>query len=97
MPFRFSYKSAFLKKFQSLSSKDQALVTGTLESVKRYFKINEATFGLRIKKLYERDYRQVFEARVSSNIRVVWILKKEDVVFTLIGNHEDVRRFIKNL
>ncbi|MBI2336439.1 MAG: hypothetical protein HYU97_06720 [Deltaproteobacteria bacterium] len=90
---KFIYKSSFVKAFDKLNAKDQELIIATDKLIKTYFETQKASFGLRIKKLHEG----VFEARVNDKLRTVWIMGKDEVVFSLLGNHEDVRRFVKNL
>jgi len=52
---------------------------------------------LRIKKIYDNGSEKIYEARVSIDLRIVWIKTKEEILFALLGNHEDIKRFIKNL
>ena len=96
MPFQSFFKSIFLKTFHALSRKEQTLITGALEGVRSYLMTGEAPFGLRIKKIHEQGRLKVFEARASADLRVIWVQENEEITFSLIGNHEDARRFIKN-
>lgn len=93
MPLRYTFKSAFQKAFDKLPSEKQQLSLKAVEALGHYFKTQEAPYGLRIKKLHERT----FEARISADLRLVWVQTKDEVIFALLGNHEDVRRFLKNL
>ena len=85
------YKSAYLKAFDRLDRSDQALVAKADELLREYLATSKAPFGLRIKQLRSG----LFEARVSDRLRIVWVKGADDVSFALLGNHEEVRRFIK--
>ena len=97
MPFRFRIKFSFHKTFEALSADKQDLVTKALEALDEYYKTGKASYGLRVRKLYESNSGKTYEARISLDLRIVWIQTKDEIVFSLIGNHNDIRRFIKNL
>ena len=97
MPTNYRFKPAFQKAFEHLTKEKQLLALKALEALDQYFKEAKAPYGLRIKKLYDGGTQKTFEARVSIDIRIVWVQTKEEIVFTLLGTHDDVRRFIKNL
>lgn len=97
MPLRFRFKLSFNKEFEALSSERQDLVTKALEALDEYFKTGKASYGLRVKKLYESSTGKTYEARISLDLRIVWIQSRDQIVFSLIGNHNDICRFIKNL
>lgn len=85
------YKSDYLKSFDALNRHEQELAVKADELIKDYLATSKAPFGLRIKQLRS----DVFEARLNDRLRTVWVKEKEKVVFALLGNHEDVRRFLK--
>jgi len=97
MPLRYYFKSAFQKTFDKLPRDQQALVLKTLESLRGYLEGGTAPFGLRVKKLHDGGPVKTFEARVSADLRLVWVHTTDEIVFALLGKHEDVRRFLKNL
>lgn len=97
MPLEFRFKAAFQKAFDQLSDDDELLVSKSLELLQDYFRTGRAPHGLSVKRLYSGSSYQVYEARASARLRLVWLQTKEAVVFCLVRNHEDVRRFIKNL
>ena len=97
MPLRSAFKSAFQKAFDKLTQEKQLLVLKALEALAQYFRSGQASYGLHIKKLYGRGATETFEARVSADLRLVWVETEEEAVFSLIGGHEEVRRFLKNL
>ncbi len=89
---RFYYKPTFLKAFDKLNASGQALALKTDQCIKHYLRTREAPFGLRIKQLR----RDIFEARLNDRLRIVWIKDAEEITFSLLGNHEEVKRFLKN-
>ena len=97
MPLRYLFKQTFQKTFDKLDHKDQRLIIKALEALDEYFETNKAPYGLRVTKLYGNSSAKTFEARVTINLRIVWVQTKEEVIFSLIGNHDDIRRFLKNL
>ena len=97
MAVRCVFKSAFVKAFDKLVPPKQLLVTKALEALQSYFKSGQASYGLRIKKLYKGNKGKVLEARVSIDLRIVWVQTSEEIVFALVGSHDEVRRFLKNL
>lgn len=97
MSFQYSFKPPFQKSYEKLTPEKQHLVLKALEAIRHYLSTGEAAFGLRIKKLYDSGLAKTFEARVSLDTRIVWVQSHDKVAFSLLGNHEEVRRFIKNL
>lgn len=99
MPLRVVFKAPFQKAFDKLGRSEQILVLKALEELDAYFKHGTAAHGLGIKKLYESGGEKTFEARVSLDLRIVWVQtkEKEEAVMALLGNHDEVRRFIRDL
>ena len=97
MPFQFRFKDSFQKDLSRLSAHDYSLVLKTLDEIESVLKTGSPSQGLRIKKLHGNPAYKIFEARASINLRIVWTQTKSEMTFALLGNHEDVRRFIKNL
>lgn len=60
--------------------------------IKDYLETGKASYGLRVKKIG----RSSFEGRVSDKVRIIWV-KEEDVVsFVVLGNHEEVQRYLRS-
>ncbi len=53
----------------------------------------QASHGLRVKKLTS----SIFEARVDIHLRLLFELKQDRLVFILIGNHDDIKRYLRSL
>jgi hypothetical protein len=88
---RFHYKKEFIKQFDVYSRQEQDLILEADRQIKDYVKDQNAPYGLRIKNIG----KNVFEARVSKQIRIVWVKQEDMITFALIGSHDEVRRFIK--
>lgn len=94
---QFRYKKEFLKHFDRLSPNDKGLVIAADKEIRGYYSTHEALYGLRIKKLYAAGKDKVLEARVSDKLRVVWLESEGLVSFAILGSHDEVRNFLKNL
>ena len=90
---KFIYKKSFIKQFDLYPTQQQKIILEADHQIKLYFENQFAAYGLRIKKLGSRT----FEARVTDKIRIVWVKESDLVFFALLGTHEEVRRFIKNM
>ena len=97
MALRYSFKSQFQTAFDKLPKNRQSLTLKALEALQSHFEGKAVSHGLGVKKLYEGAGRKTFEARVTIDLRIVWVETNEEVVFALIGSHDDVRRFLKSL
>ncbi len=97
MPKPCRFKSVFKKALDRLSEDDLKLALKALEAIESYHQTGQASYGLRIKKLYSSDIAKTYEARISIDLRIVWVETKEEIIFALLGNHDDIRRFIKGL
>lgn len=97
MPLRSVFKSTFQKAFERLSQENQLLVLKALEALASYFQTGQAPYGLRIKKLHGGSFSKTFEARVSADLRLVWVQTQDEAIFSLLGNHDEVQRFLRNL
>jgi len=90
---RFVYKKEFLRRLSSYSPALKELILKTDQQIKSYIETQNAPYGLRIRKIGPRT----FEGRVTDKIRIIWVREEETVYFCLLGTHDEVRRFIKNL
>ncbi len=88
---KYYYKQSYLKSFDRLNRLQQEVVTKTDILIKNYLEKGNAAFGLRIKTLKEN----ICEGRVNDKLRIVWVRQKDEITFALLGNHEEVTRFLK--
>lgn len=94
---RFWYKRTFEKACRSHSAETQRLIAITVFQVRNWYETQQAPVGLRIKKLYEGPGGKVFEARVSLDLRLLWVEQADTVWFCMVGSHDAVRRTIRAL
>jgi hypothetical protein len=93
---KFLYKKEFLRAFDSYKEAEKELIIMAEKQIRHYYLKQTAPYGLRIKKLFENKEGKTFEARVSDKIRLLYVESKELVVFAFLGNHDEVRRYIKS-
>ncbi|MBI4352318.1 MAG: hypothetical protein HY593_00180 [Candidatus Omnitrophica bacterium] len=91
------YKKEYLKSFDSLSRREQELVLLADEEIREYCRTGKASYGLRVKKLHHAGDAQIFEARISLALRILWARERNRVSFILAGDHDAVSRFLRNL
>ena len=91
MPRQIVAKAAFQRAYHHLREADQQLLDSALQQFQHYLKTGEAPVGLGLKRIGGRTY----EFRVSLALRVVYVLEGACVVLSLLGSHDEVRRFLK--
>lgn len=93
---KFLYKKEFLRAFDRYTESEKELIIMAEKQIRHYYLRQTASYGLRIKKLFENKDRKTFEARVSDKIRLLYVESGEVVAFAFLGNHDEVRRYIKS-
>lgn len=93
---KFLYKKTFLKAFDKYGEAERDLIISADKQIRHFYVKQTAPYGLRIKKLFEKGVEKTFEARVTDKIRLLYVESEEVVAFAFLGNHEQVRRFIKS-
>ncbi|MBU4305458.1 MAG: hypothetical protein KJ893_07565 [Candidatus Omnitrophica bacterium] len=83
---------AFVNKFDSYHAKEQKIIIGTIEDIKKYLETKQASYGLRIKKLSDK----IYEARINIHLRIAFFRDKDVVKFFCLGNHDDIQRGLKS-
>ena len=91
MPRSLVAKAEFMRAYHRLSEREQRLVDEALRRFQHYLRTNEAPVGLGLKHLAERTY----EFRAGLALRIVYVAEKDQRVLALLGNHEEVRRFLR--
>lgn len=91
------YKVRFEKTFKRLSASDQQRVLEAVEQVERFFATRQSPEGLGLRKLFVAEAMgAVCEARVTLALRVLFSVQPDLLTFLMIGDHEEVRRFIRS-
>ena len=93
---QFLYKKEFLRAFDRGKELERELITAADKQIRHFYMTQTAPHGLRIKKLFEKGREKTFEARVSDKIRILYVESEELVAFVFLGNHDQVRRYIKS-
>ena len=91
MPRQIVTKARFERAYHQLSAADQERVDEALKRFQRYLQTNEAPFGLELKHLGGRTY----EFRAGLALRIVYVAEGEEVALSLLGTHDEDRRFLK--
>jgi hypothetical protein len=94
---QFLHKERYLKRFDRFPRHHQLLIYETERQIRTYYQTRQTPVGLRIKHLFAKGAEKVFEARVSQAIRIIWVESSELVSFALVGNHDEVRRYLRSL
>src|SRR3989338_1032437 len=92
----FRYKKDYLKCFDHYAREEKELIVSTDKQIRDYYVNHSASYGLRIKKLYQDGKDKIFEARASDKMRILWVESKGLVIFSTIGSHDEIRRCIKH-
>jgi len=93
----FRYKKAYLKKFDSFKPAEKELVISADRQIRHYYVARVSPYGLRIKKLYSDNSANIFEARVSDKIRIIWVHSGSLVSFAFLGSYDEAKRYIKSI
>lgn len=83
---------SFTKKFDSYERQEQEIISYTLEEIKDYLETNQASYGLRIKKLSQK----IYEGRINIHLRIAYFREKNVVKFFCLGNHDDIKRGLRS-
>ena len=93
---RLEYATRFEKSLRRLPIQDRIRTAEAVEQIIRYFETQQAPEGLGLKKLFSRaQLGAVFEARVSRALRLLFSVYDAVVTFLMVGDHDEVRRFIR--
>ena len=91
MPRQLVAKASFVRVYDGLSETNRQLVDEALRRFQHYLRTNEAPVGLGLRHLGGRTY----EFRAGLALRVVYVAERDELVLTLLGNHDEVRRFLR--
>lgn len=89
----YNFKSSFNRCFKKLPPNKQKLVQETIKKLKIFYETRQISHGLGVKNL-----RGIYwEIRASLQERILFTLKDNIISFILVGNHDDMRRYLKNI
>ena len=84
-------KASFRRAYDRVPSGERDSVKKALRLLQRYLQTGVAPVGLGLKKLGPG----VYEFRASLALRGVYVQEGKMVVLTLLGSHDEIRRFLK--
>ena len=88
---QFILKASFQRAYDHLFEAERELVKKSLRLLQHYLATGQAPVGLGLKKLGPG----VYEFRAGLALRGVYVEEGTVLVLTLLGSHDDVRRFLK--
>jgi mRNA-degrading endonuclease RelE of RelBE toxin-antitoxin system len=86
------FKPSFSRLFKKLDPLKQKPALEAIEALKTLLESNVRLEGLGLKRLGE----DLWEIRTSLKDRILFTFKKDTVTFVMIGNHDDVVRYLKH-
>ena len=94
MPYELRRLNRFLRDFDKLSAAEQEEVIRAIESLIAHLNARQPlSKGLGLKKLTRRHW----EIRAGLQLRVVYELEQSLISLIIVGNHNDVERFLRNV
>ena len=92
MPRVIIVKTRFDKIHAGLSDQNKYIVGAALMAFREYLRSGTVTPGLGIKCLSDN----IYEFRAGLALRVVYVFDGDKVILELLGNHDEIRKFLKN-
>jgi mRNA-degrading endonuclease RelE of RelBE toxin-antitoxin system len=83
---------SFDKALNELGEKYRAYAADAIDSLLSYFETGQRSHGLGLKKLHNHYW----EIRIGLKTRILFLLEKDILTFVLIGNHEAIKKFLRN-
>lgn len=90
---RIEFKKSFYHTLRYYDQKEQYKIIEVIELLVKFFEKSQIPHGLGLKLL--KPKRRIWEARAGSNIRIIFRYEKNLLEFALVGNHDDIKRYIK--
>ena len=87
----FHFKSSFARLFKKLDALKQKQALEAMEALKTVLESGLKLEGLGLKRLGS----DAWEIRTSLKDRIVFTFKHDNITFILVGDHEDVRNYLK--
>lgn len=90
---RYERNNSFKRSFKKLPNDRQEQVIGAIQSLRRFYDLKIKPEGLGLKRLRE----DVWEIRSSLKDRILFSFVGDAITFLIVGNHDDIRRYLKSL
>lgn len=88
------YKASFYRTFDKYSMEEQDNIFSTIKHLIQSIERKQLPKGLGMKLL--RSKSRLWEARVSDDIRVVFRYQSDLLEFGVVGNHNEIKRYLRN-
>ena len=104
MPFQIAFLSSYVRSFEKLGNREKEIAGLIVLALQSYFEANPPLTGHPyVLQLQGRSYRLVFkklrepfwEASIEGRVRVITRLEKNCHNLLLVGNHDQVRQFLR--
>lgn len=89
----YEYKPAFDRTFKKLNAQRRKNVAKAVSYLIDFFEKGHKSSGLGLKQL-RGDF---WEIRVSIKDRILFTFRSNTVSFVIVGSHDDIRKFLKNI
>lgn len=90
---RYEFKPSFDRTFQKLPKERQKRIQKVLNALVNFFETGRRTKGLGLKQLRGNFW----ELRAGLKDRIIFQLELDKVSFLTVGNHDEIRRYLKQL
>jgi len=90
---KYEYKPSFDKAFKKLPKGRKNKVLKAIFALIDYFETGKRAKGLGLKHL-RKDF---WEIRADIKDRIIFIYTNDTVSFVIVGTHDEIRRFLRNL
>lgn len=90
---KFEYKPSFDRTFKKLEQIQKKQVSEAIFSLIDFFDTGKKPNGLGLKNL-RKDF---WEIRCSKGIRVLFKFEDDKISFIIVGNHNDIKNYLKRI
>ena len=89
----YEFKPSFDKTFRKLDPDRRERVLGAVSHLIDYFETRVKTRGLGLKHLREK----IWEVRIDIKDRVIFAIEGDTIGFLIVGSHDEIKEFLKNI
>lgn len=89
----YTFKSSFDRCYKKLPPIEQDAVDKAIKDLKKFFSNDVQKEGLGLKRLWWKFW----EIRASIKIRLLFLFEGDNISFVIVGNHDDIRKYLESL
>jgi len=90
---KYLFKPSFTRLFKKLERVKREQVLAAVEALKIVLEAAQKPEGLGLKRLS----KNLWEIRSSLKDRILFAFKKDTITFVLVGSHDDIVKYLKNI